>query len=259
MDYGLYISSSGLLTSLYRQDVLTNNLSNADTPGFRHSLAAARQRDPARVEDSLWQLPSSELLEKLGAGLLLSPTRISTQQGPLQTTGNDLDAAIMGDGYFLVRDDADQSGQYLRLTRDGRFTRSAESTLVRATDGKAILDESQRPITLPDAGQITIDADGVIRADGEVVARLALVDTPQRDRLLPTAGGLLKPDADIASSLEPATGSVRQHAIEGSTVDPVKAMMDMTGASRAAQANIGMITYHDQAIERAISLGRVNG
>ncbi len=259
MDYGMYISASGALTSMYRQDVITNNLANASTPGFKPSLAIARQRDPVRAEDGLGHLPSNAMLERLGAGVMMSPTRLSLVQGPIEQTGNDLDIAIRGEGFFVLRHESGQDGDTLRLTRDGRLARGADGLLVRATDGKAVLDEHQREIRLPERGSIQIDARGQIRVDGVPIARLALVRVEDPRGLQPAGEGMYAPDArTMTGGLERASGTIVQGAIEGSGVNPISAMMEMTAASRAFATNIGMIAQQDRLIERAINgLGRI--
>ncbi len=256
MNYGMYISASGALTSLYRQDVFANNLANATTPGFKPSLAMARQRDPVRSEDGLGFLPSSDLLEQLGAGVMMSPSRVSFEQGAIRGTGNDLDVAIRGDGFFVVQHEAD--GDTTRLTRDGRWTRSSDGTLVRITDGKAILDDRGQPIYLPDEGAITIDQRGSIHIDGVPVARVALLETDDKAALIPVGDGMFEASGNVEASLTEGSGQILQRAVEGSAINPISAMMALTAAGKAAQGNIGMITYHDRMMERAINgLGRV--
>ncbi|MEZ6235772.1 MAG: flagellar hook-basal body complex protein, partial [Phycisphaerales bacterium] len=133
ISYGIHLSASGALTSMHRQDVITNNLANARTPGFKPDIALQIARDPARIEDGLGNLPSNELLERLGGGTHVLPTIVSYAQGVLEQTDRPLDMAIRGDGFFAVRDAAAAArdgGDGLRLTRDGRMTRSSDGLLV---------------------------------------------------------------------------------------------------------------------------------
>lgn len=74
MYYGIQLAASGALTSLYRTDVLANNLANINTAGFKPDMVYTRQRDTARVEDDLPFLPTDDLLERLGAGSTWPPT-----------------------------------------------------------------------------------------------------------------------------------------------------------------------------------------
>ena len=88
MNYGLYLSASGVLTNTYRQDVFANNLANVETPGFKPDLPSIRQRDPEAIEDNLGFQGSNELLDRLGGGVLAGQQRINFNQGTLRPTGN---------------------------------------------------------------------------------------------------------------------------------------------------------------------------
>lgn len=256
----MYISASGALSSMYRQDVITNNLANVGTTGFKASMALARQRDAARTEDGLGHLPSSALLETLGAGVMMSPVRLRFEQGAIEQTGNDLDVAIRGKGFFLLRHESGEVGDTVRLTRDGRWARSADGLLVRASDGKAVLDASQREIRLPERGTVSIDGAGQISVDDRVVGRLAMVEAPDEAGIMPDGEGMYRLDSESAGrTFLPASGTLVHRAIEGSSVNPVATMMEMTAASRAVDSNLGMISERDRLLERAINgLGRVS-
>lgn len=258
MNYGLYISATGATAAMYRQDVLSGNLSNMETVGFKPIVATARQRDAARAEDGLWHLPSDALLERLGAGVHLAANRMSFEQGPLQTTGNDLDLAIRGDGFFLVRGEGESATERLRLSRDGRMTLDGQARLVRVADGLPILDPSGREIRLPEARKFVVQPDGVILADGEPAGRIGIVDVPDRTQLMPEGHSLLRPSPEAMASSAPARGQIEQGAIEASAVDEIDTLMKLTAASRAAQGNLRMLTMHDQLMDSAINrLGRI--
>lgn len=254
MNYGLQISASGVLTSMYRQDVLANNLANMSTVGFKPDVPATMLRDPARLEDELGFLPSNELIERLGAGVLAAPNRVAFAQGALETTNRDLDLALEGDGFFVVRSSGPGgSGEQIRLTRDGRFSLDASGRVVMATTGLPVLDTRNQPIVPPGDGPIGVAVDGTMTQNGEVFARLQIADVPDRSTLKKEGAGLFALSASGASSVTRIEGRVRQGALEGAAVNEIKAMMDVTSASRAAQTNIGMITYHDRLMERAIN------
>lgn len=258
MQYGLNISGSGVLTSLYRQDVLSNNLANLNTAGYKPDVPEIRHRDPVREEDGLWHLPSNELIEVLGAGVTPGPNRISFAQGAIETTNNALDLAIRGDGFFVVRTAESGNNDQFALTRDGRFAIDDRRRLVMATSGLPVLDTSNRPIRLPSDSEVSIASDGTLSQEGAEIARINVVDAPDKRGLRKGGGGLFLIDAYFADSLTTATGRVVQGAIEGSATNEIKAMMDIQGASRAVSANIGIMTYHDRMMERAINtFGRV--
>ena len=258
MDYGIQISASGALTAMYRQDVLTNNLANASTVGFKPDIPSTRQRDPVRREDGVFHLPSSAMLERLGAGVMLNPNRAIFGQGALERTGGALDVAIQGNGFFVVRDETDTTGDRMRLTRDGRFARDSGGRLVMAAGGRPVMDANNRPITLTGTGKVTIDADGAVLQDGRSVAKLQLADVRETSRLEKAGNSLFRAPAGSVAPRQQAEGTLRQGFVEASGVDEITTMMQITGASRDVEANIGMIQQADRLMDRAINqLGRV--
>ena len=88
MNYGLYLSASGVLTNTYRQDVFANNLANVETNGFKPDVPMLRQRDAESVEDQLGFDVSNEIMDKLGGGALAAKQRINFAPGSLKATGN---------------------------------------------------------------------------------------------------------------------------------------------------------------------------
>lgn len=258
MNYAMQISASGALASLYRMDVFASNLANASTTGFRASVPETRMRDAARIEDGLGAGDSAMLIERLGAGVQMAPNRLDTQQGAFRVTGSPLDVAIQGSGFFAVRAGGGENGAVVRLSRDGRLTTDASGRLVRTADGLPVLDASGREIEIPAGAKISIDARGVIRAGGETVGRLQIIEVADPSRLRPEGRGLLAASAEDLSSRRESESQVLQGMIEESGVDEFEAMMKLTDASRAAQTNLGMISNYDRIMEQAITgLGRV--
>lgn len=258
MHYGFQLSVSGAVTSLYRQNVLANNLANADTPGFKPDIALARQRDPVRAEDGVWSMPSNRMLEKLGAGALMAPNSVSFAQGRLVGTGDDLDLAIDGAGFIPVRVGPPEGGE-VHLTRDGRMALDERGRLVMRGTGHAVLNRDNGEIFLDGRAQISVMEDGRIverRGDRETVAGfIGLVDVADRRTLRKRDAGLFLPDATTAGgALQPSTsGKVRQGFVEQSSVNEIRAMMSVQQAGRHAQSNIAMIGYADRLLDQAIN------
>lgn len=257
MNYGMEISASGALSALYRQDVLANNLANAQTVGFKPDIPAVRLRAAARDEDGLFGMASNQMLEKLGAGNLPVANQTSFTQGSLERTDQDLDVAIQGDGFFMVRDASDTINP-IRVTRDGRFTRSASGLLVMAASGLQVLDTAGGPIPLGGEGKIEIDATGKVKQGGVEVAQIEVLHIPDPWRMPKQGKNVFVPPVNAVLSRTTGTGLVRQGYVEQSAVDSVKALMDVTSAGREVEANIAMIRAHDRMMDRAINaLGRV--
>lgn len=253
MYYGIQLAASGALTSLYRTDVLANNLANMNTAGFKPDLPYTRERDVVRVEDGLWNIPSNELLEKLGAGAHMAPNRVDHAQGNLSTTGNPLDLAIRGEGFFVLRSAADGDAAGVKLTRDGRMARDSTGRLVNATTGLPVLSVRNRPITLDPNFPVTVDTNGTIRQAGTVVDRVQMIDIKDRTQLQKEGGGAFAISNQAFGQAIPATGQIQQNTLEDSAVNPIAAMMGVQSAARSVGVNFTMISYQDKMMERAIN------
>lgn len=258
MNYGLYLAASGTLSNLYRMDVFANNLANSQTTGFKPVFATVRARDAASVEDGLSTLPSSRMLEQLGAGVMMLPNRVSLRQGTPETTGRKLDLAIQGDGFFVVQEGRGSDPASLRLTRDGRLALDGQGRLVQASSGKPVLDRSGRAITLAPDRDISIDAAGAVLQGGVRVGDIQFVSIPDTANLQPRGAGLFTAPPAVIAKRSPATGQLIQGAIEGSAVDPIRATMDIASAERAVGSSTRLIQLHDQLMDRAINtFGRI--
>lgn len=246
MDLGTNISASGVLTAMYRQDVLSNNLANASTVGFKAMIPATRQRAAASVEDGVMQVPSNTLLERLKGGVLLAPNLVDMGQGAISPRGGPLDVAIEGRGFLAVRKPGGNDGgedAALALTRDGRMTRNPAGRLV-TTDGFEVLDTGGSPITIAPGGEVTIDGNGRISQNGAVVATLKFVDVADPGALRPLGNGML--DVKAGTEFAEASGRLIQGSVEESGVDEIRTIMQITSASREVEANISMMRQIDR-------------
>jgi flagellar basal body rod protein FlgG len=248
MNYGLYLSTAGALTNMHRQDVLANNLANVNTVGFKPDSVLTRQRLPERLESPGAATDPQWLLERLGGGQFLQPTRVSLEQGTLVQSDNDLDVALEGDGLFLVSDGRGTGSEHLRFTRDGRFALNADGALVMAAGGMPVLDRDDLPIRLDRSAPIRIDGDGVISQNGAPVAQLHIVAAPSAELLAKEGDNLLRLVEGASIPQAPAAARVRQGHTESSAVDPILTLNAMMNAAKAAQSNLKMIQYHDNVL-----------
>ncbi len=257
MNYGLYLSASGLLTNSYRQDVFANNLANVNTVAFKPDMAAVQARPSASVEDKLGMDVSRKMLDRLGGGVQAAPQRIAFAPGPMQKTGGPLDVYIENDRAFFTINAADDQGQpATRFTRDGRFEVSNTGQLV-TPKGYAVLDAGGSAITVPPNTKINIEANGDVIAGNAVVGRLAVSRIADLTALEKSGGNLfaLKKKTSV-KVLDQAT--LRPGTLEGSAADPISTLMQLIAATKAATGNANMIRYHDTLMDRAINtLGRV--
>jgi len=252
MNYGLYLSAAGMLTSMYRQDVAANNLANTETTGFKRDLAMMKHRQPESLE-SFKPSDAHALLDRLGGGTHAARTGIDLSNGPLNKTGNNLDIALQGDGMFTVNTE-----QGTRLTRDGRFTLDPSTGhLVTTAGGHELLDTNGNPITVDRAQPVQIDARGVIRQNNAEVAQIRQLDVDS-ENLTHRGSGLFEAPESVLTNAPAGSAKVHQGYVEGSNIDPVSQMLEMIRASGAVSSNGQIIRYHDLVMNRAANvLGRV--
>jgi flagellar basal-body rod protein FlgF len=257
MNYGLYLAASGAMTNLDRQEVLTNNLVNATTVGFKPDLVFARQRLPERLESGSTADPKL-LLERLGGATALMPTRMDMRQGSLEMTGNELDVAIEGEGFLVVRSGAEAGAAGFRLTRDGKLSLTERGELVMAATGMRVLDTRNRPIRLERDRPVDISGNGDVWQDGKRVGTIQLAAPRDVSRLRKDGDNLLRDASSGAPVLRPAEGRLQQRYVESSAVEPILALNDLMNSVKAIQANLKMMQYHDHIMGQAVNtMGRV--
>lgn len=246
MIYGMYLSATGVLTNSHRQDVISNNLANAETPGFKRDLAIFKQRRTEASERGVSPQGRSDPLEEpIGGGTLVSRTAIDFSAGDLESTNNPTDLAITGDGFFAVRDGGD-----IRLTRAGNFLIDKTGRLVTAGGGRPVLDTHRKPIVVA-SGPVEIGDDGTISQAGQPVAQIGTFDVADRGRLTKRPGGQFAINGE--SSLHSVDPSMRSGFLERSNVDPAIEITQMMDAQRQLEANANMIRYQDQSLGKLVS------
>jgi flagellar basal body rod protein FlgG len=256
MLYGLYLSATGVLTNSYRQDVIANNIANAETVGFKRDLALFMERRTAMRESGASPSRSNALLEALGGGVLAAPTHVDTEQGELEPTGNKLDAAIIGQGYFAVA-----HGNDTNLTRDGRFVVNHKGRLALANNENVeLLDVKGQPITLDGRMTSEINKDGTITQNGQIVARIGLFDVPDRAQLSKSAGSMLAyPELKRNLRAAPVNTVVRSEFVERANVEPSSELAMLMDAQRQLEANANMIRYQDQMLSKLVNeVGKIS-
>jgi flagellar basal-body rod protein FlgG len=256
MNYGLYLAAAGALDASYRQSVLTNNLVNSETVGFKPDMVFGRQRLPERLSSGGFGAGADPqaMLERLGGSPTLDPAYINLRQGGLVDTGNPLDVAIEGDGFFVVQDADEQ----MFLTRDGRFAMDENGRLVMANNGMAVLDQRNRPIRLDRDLPVEINGRGDVEQDGNVVATLRVTEPGDPSDLVKVGGNLLQSDSLPAATTRAPSGRVLQGYIENSAVDVITLLKDVVGATKSFSANIKMMQYQDHIMGQVINtFGRV--
>lgn len=255
MHAALYVSQTGLSAQDRRLTAISNNLANVATNGFKkdrvvfEDLLYQIQRQPGANSTQNTELPSGL---QLGTGVRVVGTQKLFNQGSLQTTGESLDVAINGRGFFeIVMPDGSSA-----YSRDGQFHISADGELVTATG--LLLNPG---LTVPQNAQtLTIGSDGVVTAKlaGEAqtvnIGNLNLVDFINPAGLQALGGNLY---AETVSSGNPqqsapgqnGMGMLVQGALESSNVEVVEELVEMITTQRAYEMNSRIISTADQMLQ----------
>jgi flagellar basal-body rod protein FlgF len=221
MDSGYYAAMTGLVARTQALDTAAGNLANAQTPGYR----AEREffRSVLLGPDAL----DSQLGQTVNNFGLLGGDRISTAQGALQQTGNPLDLAIEGQGFFMF-----QTPNGPRYTRDGSFHRAQNGQLVTQA-GEPLLTATGQTILLP-PGEVSVGGDGSISVAGGVVATVGVVTFPEGTDLTPEgANRYVAPQGVAPAQANDAT--VHEGALEAANQDVVQGSLDLIMMQRQAE------------------------
>jgi flagellar basal-body rod protein FlgF len=221
MDSGYYAAMTGLVARTQALDTAAANLANAETPGYRAEREFFRSvlLGPDGADSQL-----GETVNNYG---LLGGDRLSMAQGALTTTGNPLDLAIEGEGFFML-----QTPNGPRYTRDGSFHRAQNGQLVTGA-GEPVLSTAGQPILIP-PGEVTVGGDGAVSVAGGVVARVGVFTFPAGTELTPEgANRYIAPQGAAAA---PAAGaSIHQGALEAANQDVVEGTLDLVMMQRQAE------------------------
>ena len=237
---GLYSAAAGMEAQQLQLDAVSNDLANLSTDGYQAERVAFGDLLYNRVEIAGTETGA-------GAGAEAQIIGRDESEGALKQTGDPLDLAVEGQGYFQVTR-ADGS---LALTRDGEFGVDASGEIVD-TQGNRL----HPPITLPkgtSASDLRVAEDGTVTAGGKRLGRIELVTVPAPGRLTPEGGGLLVPGS-ASGAPQTASGRIQQGALEDSNVDIGRDMTTMVGAERAFQMQSTAIQNESQMMSIANQL-----
>ena len=216
MNSGLYTAYSGMRAQMDALDIVSNNLANINTTGFKEDKAFFTVLDDAMKSGN-----EDHAMVRAGAAM-------TSDEGSLQLTHRDLDVALTGSGFLVVN-----APQGMRYTRNGQLSINAKSTLC-ASGGFPVVGETGKPIVLG-PGQVTINEQGEIYQNGVRVDRMKIAAFDDPSALAREGNSLLAP---ARTGLEPKASDarVRQGYLEQSNVNAVGCVVGMVGILRQYEA-----------------------
>ena len=251
MNSGIYPAVSGSLAAMRKLDVISNNLANINTPGFKRDKITfegvlAGTVNPPAVPQGMTADP---ILQK-------ENIYIDYASGPTSQSGNPLDLALDGDGFFAVT-----TPEGTAYTRQGNFRTSADGTLV-TSEGYPVQglerDKQGNAVSIKIKGsRVEIDGKGKVTVDGAPAGTISVVDFNKPYELLKSGTALFVPSDKQAKAL-PGKAQIQQGFTEGSNVDSISDMVQMIETNRYFEACSKVIKGFDDIAAKAVNdLGKV--
>ncbi|MDG5787286.1 flagellar hook-basal body protein [Evansella sp. AB-P1] len=270
---GLYTAGAGMIAQQRRQEMLTNNMANADTPGFKADKASLRSF-PNQLLQAMGtnhtQKYGTNRIGELSTGVYLQEKTPNFRQGDIQETFNTTDMALLqsvvpqdeetGQDAMLAFVVQNSDGE-TRYTRNGNFTFDGQGFLT-TSHGHYVLDINGEPINVG-SEDFRVSRNGeVFDINDEVIGQMNVSVIPDPTQLVKEGNGLLRYDGenDIVTALgnEEVTFQIAQGFVERSNVDASQTMTEMMNALRSFEANQRVLQAYDRSLERAVNdVGRI--
>lgn len=255
---GLYSAYTGMVNQEHRMDVLTNNLANVNTNGYKKEGATAQSFDSIlayKIKDNSEEYRLAKRIGVNNPGVKIGEGYTDFSQGPLKATENTYDLALTDKGFFAVQFTDKAGNDSVKYTRDGNFTLTSNGELV-TQDGDFVLDENGKSIKIDPLKDTQINTSGQIIQDGRVVATIQVTDFADYNYLERYGENYYQP-IDGAEKIE-AAGKVYSGYLETSNISVVSEMVNMIAVSRAYETNQKVITTFDGTLDIAANqIGRV--
>ncbi|MBQ4284756.1 MAG: flagellar hook-basal body protein [Lachnospira sp.] len=253
---GLYTAYTGMVNSQYRLDVVSNNLANATTTGFKKEGCTTKAFDEmmgVKIND----LTVGHINQKVGTmslGAKIGETYRNWSQGSMINTENTYDFALSGKGFFSIEFTNKLGETSTMYTRDGAFHMNKEGFLV-TKDGDFLLGQTG-PIQLPtNLNELTLEPTGEVFADGMYVDTLALVDFEDYN-YLEMYGENLYVAVDGATQTE-SVATVTQGYLEASNINVVQEMVEMITIAREYESGQKVINAIDSMLGRMVNISEL--
>lgn len=263
---GLYTAYTGMIEEMRRMDVMTNNLANADTTGYKKEGTVNQSFDAQlalKIKDTS-EIFRARRLGDVNLGVKVGETYRNYSQGSFSVTDNPYDVALDGEGFFAIEFRSKNGETSIKYTRDGSFTVD-ENGYLMTKDGDYVLNANgarntaggqANYIRVDPNQEVTIDADGTIYQNNVQVAQIGIVDFANYDFLEKYGENLY--NVVPGGQLQASNARIEQGCLEMSNVNVVSEMVDMITITRAYEANQKIITTIDETLDKAVnSVGQV--
>lgn len=255
---GLYTAYTGMINQQHRMDVLTNNLANVNTNGYKKEGATSQAFDSVltlKIKDITEGPHIAKRIGHNNPGVKIGEGYTDFSHGPMKKTDSAFDLALTDSGFFAIRFTNKAGESSVKYTRDGNFTLTQDGHLV-TQDGDAVLNVDGSPVQIDPLLEAQINIRGQIIQNGSVVDTIQITDFEDYNYLEHYGENYFEP-IDGAQEIETETG-VYAGYLEMSNVSVVSEMVNMITVQRAYDSNQKVITTIDSTLDiSANQLGKV--
>lgn len=248
---GLYTASNGMVTQQKKLDVISNNLANVNTTGFKKDGVIVESFDSVltqKINDK--SIPMNQTIGKMTLGCKVSQVYTDNSQGGVTITDDPYNVAILGNGMFNVGIEDKEGNMQTRYTRDGSFTLTPDGTLM-TKEGNYVLGQNGKIVLPQGSNNIRISENGTIFNNNVEIDKLVLTDFENPESLRKQGNNLYYQTEDTKTN--PFEGKLMQGYVESSNVNTVREMVDMISVMRTYEANQKVIQTQDETLRKAVS------
>ncbi len=256
---GLYTSYTGMINEQHRLDTLANSIANFDTNGFKKEGATSQAFDDVLAYKIKDVTEAGNLPRRMGIinpGVKIGENYVDWSEGSFKETGNQLDMAIAGKGFFTIEFTSKKGATSIKYTRDGNFTLDMQGNLV-TPEGDYVLNSNGQHIRLDPLKDFSVNRAGQIYQNGALVATVGVTDFEDYNYLEKYGENYYQPVEGATS--RPAQGhQVYSGYLEQSNVSIVDEMVNMISIQRSYEANQKLIQTFDSSLDIAANqLGKL--
>lgn len=255
---GLYIAHTGLVNEQKRMDILTNNLANAATVGYKREGSTSQSFDnilTVKIKDASVGEMNVQRLGVNNPGVKIGENYTDHSQGSLRITDNTYDCALTGPGFFAIEFTNKAGETSTKYSRAGQFTLNKQGFLV-TQEGDYVLDVNNRRIQLDTTKTSAIAPNGQISQEGVDVAKIQVTDFADYNYLEKYGETYFRP-IEGATTI-PSSSEIMSGYLEQSNVQTVMEMVNLISITRAYESNQKIIQTYDESLQIATSqLGKI--
>lgn len=253
---GLFTGWTGMYTEQKRLDIISNNIANAATTGFKADNVTNQSFEhllTIKTKDAS-EMFNDRPIGSMSLGVKVGEVYTDYSNGSLKETSNTFDLALSGKGFFTVAVTDANGNESIKYTRDGSFTMTKDGYIVDSQGNRLVSESGELQISV-DAGNVVIASDGSVYVDEQYVDKILITDFVNYDYLEKFADNMYQ-TVDGYEEME-SNAMIVQGYLEQSNVNVISEMVEMINITRAYEANQKVIQTMDTSLEQVVNLGKV--